>query len=128
MMTITHDGFVSTACSRIGRVCPMALRVARDLERAGRCAQSAAPDFEMTGLTRLEGCARTCPALFQISERGVALWCGVEAGADLEALAQFADAFLDAGAGSPVAVPNEMPLAFVLSRGPSALPQASAVC
>lgn len=125
---MTHDDFISTACPRIGQACPMALRVARDLERAGRCAQSAAPDFEMTGLTRLEGCARTCPALFHISERGVALWCGVEAGADLDALARFADAFLDANAGNAVKVTDEMPLAFVLSRGASAPLRAHKIC
>lgn len=128
MTTMTHDDLLYTTCPRIGRACPMALRVAGDLERAGRCARSAAPDFEMTGMTRLEGCVRTCLASFRISERGVALWCGVDAGADLDALARFADAFLDAKAGDAVPAPDDMPLAFVLSRDSSAPRQTSAAC
>src|SRR5690606_4179532 len=123
--TIQDGDFICTTCPRIGRQCPMALNVARDLERAGRCARSVVPDFEMTGRTRLEGCARTCNALFQISERGVAIWCGLEPGADLDALARFADAFLDCDiAGANLIAPENMPLAFVLSRAePACVPE-----
>ncbi|KPQ05661.1 MAG: B12-responsive protein of unknown function DUF1636 [Rhodobacteraceae bacterium HLUCCA12] len=107
---------ISTICPRIGRACPAAERMVRQLALADRCARGAAPEFEMTGSTRLDGCARTCPALFELSQSGVALYCGVSPDADPQALARFARAHL---AGKAVALrpgSGALPLAFVLAR------------
>lgn len=122
------ETFICTSCPRIGRPCPSALAALRELDRAGTAACGAAPDFEMTGLTRLTGCGQTCPAVFQMSAGCVTLYCGVEAGADMAGLRQFARAFLNAEAGAPLCAPAERPLAIAASGVARPAPAPARLC
>lgn len=108
--------FVSSICRHTGRECPAALAAAQQLARADAVGRSASPDFEMTGQLHLTGCSEACPALFRISPQGIALFCGVEPDADIDALEAFAHAFLSADS-TPVAWSEHCtpPLAFVVS-------------
>lgn len=114
-----QDELLQTICRHTGRPCAAAMAVARDLLRADHMARQASPGFEVTGETRLTGCPATCPAVFSLSPRGVALFCGVDAGADTDRLEGFAQAFLGGSAppqgGLPQLAATEQPLAIVLS-------------
>ncbi len=121
--TTTPSELVATLCRHTGRPCAAALQLARKLERMSAVARAAAPDLELTGHTQLDGCARTCPALFHLSSSGIALYCGVDADADPESLAAFAAAFLDPAAG-PVATGGPIPDCFVTSDGVLPVPAA----
>lgn len=108
--------FIATTCRHSGEICPAAQGLAGELARAGNAARQAVAEFEVTGSTRLTGCALTCPAVFRVSDKGVELFCGIPTDRDIPALSDFADAFLTRADATHIShPPGRMPLAFVLS-------------
>ena len=90
----THD-FTCTNCNHIGGPCADAGRLAKALADTIAIAwRFTAPDFEVSGHGRLQGCARTCCARFVARKAAVRIYCDVEAEADADTLEALADAFL----------------------------------
>lgn len=90
-----EQDILMTTCQRTGWQCPAACSLARHLAQAAKIACAAVPDFSLIGRTRLDGCAATCDAIFVMNAESVKLFCGVDELADLTALCDFSDAFLD---------------------------------
>lgn len=108
-------GIACTVCRFGGGECAAALHLARHLLRADALARATVPEFEITGETRLAGCARTCGARFRLSPGGVELFCGAAPDADMASLSAFAAAFLAGDATALAHPPCPPPLAFAVS-------------
>ncbi len=65
-------------CPADGSHCPARLCLARTLLEAQRVAGLSAPDMDVEGAARLEGCAPGCSAKFRIAPGGMKIWCDVE--------------------------------------------------
>ena len=98
--------FTCTNCRPLGAPCADAAVLARKLvEAVRRASPFTAPDFEVTGHGRLEGCARTCPARFVASKAHVAIYGDVGANADLASFASFAASFFESGQHETIELP-----------------------
>lgn len=118
--------YCCTDCHHTGAPCPEAMALARHLvQRLGCACAPVEPDAYWDGFGRLEGCARTCPAKFVVSEGCVSIYCDVEADEDPTALAAFALSFLGAEGHAAFRLPaglDQVPCSIVQAVPRESLP------
>ncbi len=103
-----------TECQNSGGPCPALDRMLKALSQALHSAKALTDkDFEITGESLLDGCARHCPARFVAAHDRIRVFCGVSPSADQVALDRFADMMvLPYAAALPASRIKARPCAF----------------
>ncbi|TKA95079.1 hypothetical protein FAZ78_18755 [Cereibacter changlensis] len=115
-MTTSERTYLSTRCRHTGEPCHIGLAVVRQLaasvEKAGPLL---APEFEMQGHVRLEGCSRPCSALFRMTPGDLQVFCDLDPSDWSPGLLRLAELLTGDRPAAADRMPGQPPAAVVLA-------------